>query len=453
MELKNYVHIFRRYLWLIILFTTLTTLLTTALVFLVPPTYKSTTTLLVNQASSETINLNDIMTSERLAKTYAEIITKRTILTKVIDELSLETTYDELIKQIDVEIIRDTQLISVSVKNRNADEAAQVADLIAQKFADEVILLQGERDRYNTVSIVEKAFPATKADSPKKTLSIGLAFVLSLMSITGLIFLFEYLDDTFKDEFDVKEYLNLPHLGTISYIRDIHRQPGKLITLLDSHNPVVESMREIRTNIQFSQPEKGNKSFVLTSSIPSEGKSQTVANLGVIMAQAGYKTVIIDADLHRPTQHDIFNLTNNYGLSDVLTTSELPAHLTQPTEINGLSIITSGSFLPNPAEWLGSSRMYELIEKLKEQKFHTIIFDTPPIGLVTDAALLSSMVDGTIIVIEGGRTHRNEVQKSYEAIKKVGGEVIGTVLTYKKPGKEKKGYYYYDSNHDRKSSK
>lgn len=397
---------------------------------------------MVNQANSETINLNDLMTSEMLAKTYAEIITKRTILEKVISELDLPYNTEDLVKKIDVQIIRDTQLISVSVKDQNSNKAAQIADVIAQKTSAEVINLQGEKNNYNTIAIVEKAVPPEKPASPQKALSVTLSFILSFLTITGITFVIEYLDDTFKDEFDIQEYLHTSHLGTISYIREDHRRPGTLITLSDPHSPSVESFREIRTNIQFSQPEKANKSFLVTSSVPSEGKSQITANLAVVMAQAGYKTILIDADLHRPTQHEIFKIDNTFGLSDILMSKQMPKDFYQETSIHGLSLITSGSFLPNPSEWLGSTQMYNLIEKLKEEKFHTIIFDTPPVRLVTDAAILSSMVDGTIVVIESGHTSRKEVQSAIDAIKKVGGEVTGTILNYKKQNQGKKDKYY-----------
>ncbi|OGB63685.1 hypothetical protein A2X44_04965 [candidate division CPR3 bacterium GWF2_35_18] len=418
---------------------------------MIPPTYKSSTTVMVNLASTETINLNDIMTSERLAKTYAEVISKRTVLESVIKEVNLDTDYEELLKKVDVQLVRDTQLITISVKAKDAEIAAQIADTIAQKFSEEVIKLQGDKQSYNTIATVEKAFPSEKPDSPKKALSISLAFILSFISIIGIIFLIEYLDDTFKDEFDIKEYLNLPHLGTVSYIKEVHRRAGNLITTTDPHDPIVESFREIRTNVQFSQPDKPTKAFVVTSSGPSEGKSQITANLAVIMAQAGYKTILIDADLHRPTQHDIFKVENNFGLTDVLTKNDLPKTIWESTQINGLSLITSGSFLPNPAEWLGSTKMYHLIERLKEAKFHTIIFDTPPIGLITDAAIISSMVDGAILVVESGKTTRTNAQKAVEAIKKVGGEIIGTILNNKKPNGDKKSHYYRYSEHKTKN--
>lgn len=448
MDLKNYLYILKRYLLIIVLFVVFTTAITATLVFILPPTYKASTTLMVNQATTETINLNDIMTSERLAKTYAEIITKRTIIETVINEMKLSEDYEDFIKKVDVELIRDTQLITISVKDQNAQKAAQIADAIATKFSAEVINLQGDRQSYNTIAIVEKAMAPQRPDSPKKALSIILSFFLSLLTIMGIIFLIEYLDDTFKDELDIKEYLALPHLGTISYIKEAHRKAGSLITMADPHNPIVEAFREIRTNIQFSQPEKTSKSFLITSSGPSEGKSQITANLAIIMAQAGYKTILVDADLHRPVMHDIFQVENNFGLTDLLTKTDLPKVPWQSTDINGLSLITSGSFLPNPAEWLGSTKMYHLIEKLKEANFHSIIFDTPPIGLITDAAILSSMTDGTILIIESGKTTRNDAQKAIEAIKKVGGEIIGTVLNHKKPDGSKKNKYYHYGKKD-----
>ena len=208
MDLKNYLHIIKRYYFIILLFVFCTTITTTVIVFLVPPEYEASTTLMVNQASSDTINLNDLMASERLAKTYAEIITKRSILDQIINELDLDVEYDDFLKKVDVQLIRDTQLISVTVKDRNPNKAAEITDAIAQKISEEVIVLQGDRENYNTIAIVEQAVPSTKPDSPQKELAIGLSFLLSLLGVTGILLLREYLDDSFKDEFDINEFLS-----------------------------------------------------------------------------------------------------------------------------------------------------------------------------------------------------------------------------------------------------
>ena len=443
MELKKYFLITKKWRLEIFLFVLVATLATTVAVFLIKPIYKASTLLMVNQASTETINLNDIMTSERLAKTYAEVVTKRPVLEKVINNLSLKTTPEMLEKEIRVELIRDTQLILIEVKNHDAQKAATIANSVVDNFSQEVDKLQEERTSKNTIAVVEAASAPNKSDSPKKALSILLAFFLSLLASSGIIILIEYLDDTFKDDQDVQDFLNLPNLGTLNYIKEANRKPGKLVALADPQSPLVESLREIRTNIQFSQPEKTNKTVVITSAVPAEGKSLISANLAVVMAQAGFKTVLIDADLHRPSQHEIFKLDNISGLSNLLTAEKEMTIKYQETQTPGLKVIPSGSFIPNPAEWLGSTRLHEILEKVRGDGNQIILLDTPPIGLVTDAAVLSSMTDGTVIVVELGKTQRDKVKKAIDSIIRVGGQVIGTVLNSKKPSGGQNGYYYY----------
>lgn len=446
MELKNYLNIFKKWWLVIAFFTALTTLLTTILVFTIPPTYKASTLLIVNQAQGATINLNDVMTAERLARTYAEVVTKRPVLEAVITQLNLPLTTTELGKKIEVQLIRDTQLINIAVADKNPGKAALIANAVTKAFQDEIQKIQraslSSDASINSIGVVEQAKTPDKPYSPKKALSILLAFILGLTASATLVFLIEYLDDTLKSEADIKNFLGVNNLGVISYIKEEHRQPGQIVTLIDPQSTVTEAFREIRTNIQFASANLTSRSIVITSASPAEGKSLTCANLAVVMAQAGYKTLLIDADLRKPIQHEIFKLENNFGISSLLTAESFSDLNWQETLVPGLFVITAGPFLPNPTEWLGSTRMHRILEKIKEKGFHVVLFDSPPVGMVTDAAVLSSMTNAAIITIEAAKTSRDDVAKAIEAIQRVGGIVLGTILNYKKPSRTRGKYYY-----------
>lgn len=215
-----------------------------------------------------------------------------------------------------------------------------------------------------------------------------------------------------------------------------------LITLGDNNSPISEQYRTLRTNIQFSMVTGELKTLVITSSGPGEGKSTTSANLAVVFAKSGLRVLLVDADLRKPTVAKTFHLSNHYGLSSFLTDpgSSLERFV-QPTEVPDLTILTSGPKPPNPSEMLGSVKMVEAIEKMKES-YDLVIFDMPPVVAVTDAQIVASLVDGTILVVREGVSNKASVQKASNLLNIVNAHVLGAVYNGAQR-KEDQGYYYY----------
>lgn len=217
-----------------------------------------------------------------------------------------------------------------------------------------------------------------------------------------------------------------------------------LISMKKPMDPISEAYRTLRTNIKFSSVDKQIKSLVVTSSGPDEGKSTTACNLAVVMAQAGNKTILIDCDQRRPSLHKIFTLSNECGLSNILADEVEFKDAVYKTQIDNLEILPSGTRPPNPAELLSSEKMKGFLEEMKEE-YDSIIIDTPPILAVTDAQLLSTYVDGCILVVASGQTERNAAIKAKELLDKVGAKILGVVLN--KVDANNKGYYgsnYYN---------
>jgi capsular exopolysaccharide synthesis family protein len=183
------------------------------------------------------------------------------------------------------------------------------------------------------------------------------------------------------------------------------------------------------------------RTLMVTSPGPTEGKSITLANLAVVLAQSGRKVVVVDTDLRRPVLHRAFDVAKSHGLSDVILTSNpgLEEHL-QATAMDNLWVLPSGSLPPNPAELLGSERFKGLIEELKERA-DVILFDSPPVLAVTDAAVLSTRVDGVLLINEAGRTRRQEARQAVEELQRVGANLLGVVLN--RLSRRNGGYYYY----------
>jgi capsular exopolysaccharide synthesis family protein len=221
-----------------------------------------------------------------------------------------------------------------------------------------------------------------------------------------------------------------------------------LITYMNPKSPASEAYRILRTNIQFASPDKELKTILITSSTPDEGKSTTVVNLGIILAQAGKKILVIDCDLRKPVIHKSFRLSNDSGLTNILVSNIESCNVINKTYIDNLEILTSGPIPPNPAELLGSKKMKNLLQELT-RIYDYIILDTPPIGLVTDSALLAAVADGTILVISSGKVVVEMAKRSTDSLLKVGANILGVVLN--KIPKNGKGYYnsYYYKYYDK----
>ncbi len=292
----------------------------------------------------------------------------------------------------------------------------------------------------NTLSVVEPAAIPSFPVGSSKMRTVLLAAAVGLVLALGTAVLLEYLDDTVKTPADVEKIMHLTTLAGVSRIPgDRYRE--KLITVKHPRSPISEAYRVLRTNLQFSSLDRPLRTLVVTSPNPVEGKSTTVANLGVVMAQAGKSVILVDADLRRPVLHRVFQVENDRGLTDALLSEEpsLDGHL-QPTGVENLRLLNTGPLPPNPSELLGSQRMARLIEQLKEEA-DVILFDSPPSLAVTDASVLATQTDGVLLVADAGRTRRNLAKESAERFQQVGANLLGVVLNRLKPGRG--GYYYY----------
>jgi capsular exopolysaccharide synthesis family protein len=216
-----------------------------------------------------------------------------------------------------------------------------------------------------------------------------------------------------------------------------------LITVTNPRSPISEAYRTLRTNLEFSSLDKAIRSMVVTSAAPEEGKSTTLANLAVTIAQAGKKVILVDCDLRRPSLNQIFNARGAPGFTDMMRDDALMSKPPlQDTTVANLRLLASGTIPPNPSELLASRRMGEVIAAL-QQLADVVLFDAPPIVAVTDAAVLASKVDAVLLVVSAGRTKRDHAKKAKALLDKVNAHLIGTVLNNVKG--EASLYQYYSS--------
>lgn len=217
-----------------------------------------------------------------------------------------------------------------------------------------------------------------------------------------------------------------------------------LITHINPKSPISEQYRTIRTNIQFASIDKDLKTLMVTSASPGEGKSTTVANLAVVLAQQGKRVLLIDADLRKPTVHYTFKVSNIYGVTNVLTRQRTLSEAIVTTTIPDVDVLPSGPVPPNPSEIIDSKSMTHLIEEAKAL-YDYVLFDTPPIMVVTDAQVLAHRVDGVIMVISSGKTEIESAIKGKELLENANAKILGTVLNEKEVKKDNY-YYYYGAN-------
>ncbi|AMQ07896.1 CpsD/CapB family tyrosine-protein kinase [Sporosarcina psychrophila] len=216
----------------------------------------------------------------------------------------------------------------------------------------------------------------------------------------------------------------------------------KLVTYDSPKSVVSEQFRTVRTNINFSMPDKDLKTLLFTSSTPGEGKSTSASNVAIVFAEEGKKVLLVDADMRKPTMHYTFHKTNSTGLSNLLTRKWELKDVVIETEIEGLHIVTSGPIPPNPAELLGSKTMDSLIEEFIAG-YDIVVFDAPPLLSVADAQILSNKCDGTILVISSGTAEKDSVIKAKEALVSSKANILGTLLNNFVLEKEHHYYQYY----------
>lgn len=224
----------------------------------------------------------------------------------------------------------------------------------------------------------------------------------------------------------------------------------KLVAQNDPKNPAAEAYRVIRTSIQFAQAGKSLQTIMVTSCTPDEGKSLTIANLAVVLTQAGKNVLVLDCDMRNPTVHKNFGLSNRVGLSSCISLGTTLAEVVQATQVPGLYALTAGVIPPNPSELLGSERMQQLLQEAKEQ-YDYVLVDAPPVLPVTDALLVSRVVDGVIMVIASGNVKVEAARDVKQSLMGAGANILGVVLNKVRSEHHGYGYgYYYYYGHEHK---
>lgn len=496
MDLRLQLSILRNWLGVLVASVVLALVAAYLVSGILPRVYEGKAILIVGQSlTAVNPDYNQILTSQRLSETYAEVATTRPVLDRVIQRLGLSLTALELAAQVKVEAMPNQELLTIRAQDGDPKRAADIANTLADELIAASPALQGRqtalyafvdqdlrasqrqiedvqaevdglvaqgtrttaednrletlqsrlitlRSTYATLlafasssspgllSVVEPALADPAPISPRPLFNTAIAGVLGLLVAIAVAFTVEHLDDTLKKVEDVEAVTGFPTLGMIGQIRGgaTRRHMYRLVTILYPRSPIAEAFRTLRTNIEFTSLDAPIRTLLVTSCVPGEGKTTVACNVAVVFAQSGRRTILVDADLRRPGVHDLFDLPNSFGVTNLLRSDEVTVEAAMhETEVPNLRVLTTGPLPPNPAELLSSQRMKELIERLTAAA-DIVVFDSPPVQAVTDAAVLAARLDGTILVIRASRTRRANIQQGRDALARVNAKVLGVVL-------------------------
>ena len=427
----------------------------------------------VQQArSTNLIHVSAENTDPALARAHADMVVQILIERETNkQQAGFQSGLDDLDRQIaevEVSLAENQRAIASLQESPDLDEAMRLAlaQLEIELSSDQTrlsTLLGSTEDfrlamaRYtDNISVFSPARLPAEPVRPRVMVNTALGVVLGLMTGVGAALLLEYLDDTIKSSEDVKRTLPVGVLGVLPEVSGPKGEQPGLIVAREPRRPVAEAFRNLRTSIRYFSLDRPAKTILVTSPVPNNGKSFTAANLAVSLAQGGQSVVLVDADLRRPVQQKMFDLPNGVGLTSTLLNMDEAEASFQQTETEGLRVITSGDLPPNPAELLGSRRMQQFISWLTEQ-VDVVIIDSPPLLAFADAAVLSRIADSTILVVQYGKTRRQEAVQAVERLAEIGGTLSGVVINQVAASADNHYYsyryyndYYGDDGHDEK---
>ncbi len=366
-------------------------------------------------------------------------------------EAQLRTDYTNEASSANISGVAETKLTTLK---REIETNRGLLDTYTQRQKEQELAISSGRP--DNLKITTSAIKPTEPIGPQRNRNIIVAFLVSLAAGIGLAFLLDYLDDSIRTSDDIGRHLGLPTLALIPHQASNEKRklaltaksgnPNTsmaLVALEDTRSAMAESYRHLRTSLLFSSAGKPPQTILVTSSQPSEGKTTTAINTAITLAQSGADVVIIDCDLRRPRLHNHFDLDNTAGLTNYLSGEKNTDLLMKPYPgLPKLKIITSGPIPPNPAELLSSNEMKNLLQFLRGNFKHVII-DSPPAISFTDAAILSTLVDGVVLVAMAGKSSIHLMRRFKQRLSNIGARIYGVVLNGIKSDSVEYGYYGY----------
>lgn len=408
------------------------------------PLYTTYTTIILTKSNEAqtgtTITQNDILLNQKLVETYSKIIKSKLVLEQVISETGVTYTTEELSENVSVEAYENTEMLKISVTDQDPELAANIANSIAQVFSGEIAKIY----QINNISVVDVAVTPEEVSNNTLKRDLLIALFIGIFGTIGVVFVVYYFDDTVKLTDDLEEEIGMPVVAKV-FKSDIGSKNNRKVELLAQKYPksvVSESIKTLRTNLQFSSVDEDIKTILITSSIPGEGKSFISANLAISFAQTDKRVLIVDCDMRKGRQHRIFKLSNSKGLSNLLIDdmTNLKDYINK-TSVPGVHVITRGTVPPNPSELLNSKKNADLLRVLKA-KYDVIIYDGVPCNGLPDSIIMSKLVDKVLIVSSDSMTPKSVLESTKKQLESVNAPVAGDVLNNVNRKNSTYGKYY-----------
>jgi capsular exopolysaccharide synthesis family protein len=449
-DLRDYLRVLRKRKWYLVLTLAAAVGVATLITAQTPKVFEAGATLFVGQKqvaredveqdARTALTVSDL--SFRLLASYSEVLRSRFIAESAVAEFQLGISPRELRANVSAEPIVNTQIIQLVYSSSDPALAQRVTNGLADIFVREVSRLDasaGGGDPVVNVSILDRATVPVDPITPQPVRNVLIAVALGLAAGIGLVFLVDRLDVTVKHSSEL-EKMGLALMGSVPAL-DIPRDVIHLDQ--DPQGLGGEAFRKLRTSLGFLGVEVPVRTILVTSPGPTEGKTTIALNLAAAFAFSGLRTLLIEADLRRPSLHLMFGMRGTRGLTTAIVGQVSPEEAVASTDVANLSVMLAGAIPPNPVELLGSEQMTELLERLK-RSFDVLIIDSPPLIPVADPAVLASRCDGVVLVARSGKTDRRRLSDSAQILEKVGGRLLGVVLNFLRRGEDdfEYGYYY-----------
>lgn len=454
MEVHDYLRILQAR-WKIVAVTTVVAVLAALGVsLLTTPQYEAKTRLFVSTSSGASVQeiYQGNLFSQQRVTSYTELLEGTTLAQRTLDKLGLgEMSAVDLAGKVTASSTPDTVLIDTAVTDESPERARDLANALSDEFVVMARELETPEDGGPpTARVVVEQYAATPSApvTPKTTRNVALGLAVGVLLGIALAVLRDRLDNTIKDRNAVEELAGTGVVGVIPLEKARQEEPA--IVFADANSGDAEAYREMRTNLQFLEVDNPPRAIVITSSLPGEGKTTTAVNLALVLAEAGHSVVLVEADLRRPRVTKYLGTLGDAGLSNVLAHTAALEDVLQPTRFDGMWVLAAGGLPPNPSELLGSAHAREVIEDLRS-RFDYVIIDAPPLLPVTDAAILTNIADGALLIARYGKTTREQFARAVGNLRAVNAPVLGTILALtptKGRGTAYEYRYYYSSDKD-----
>lgn len=415
-----------RYLGTIATCIVVSLLVSLGALFIQDPEYQGSTTAYVTAgerasgAGAANNEYSNSILAQTKVKSFVPLFTSQSVAERVIEKLNLDYTPSELSSRITARRVEDTVTLQITARADSPERAQAISDEVVVATSEEMKRLEG--DTTTKITKVSSAQLSSTPVSPDPKRYIGAGALIGIALGYLVAFLRARYDTRIRTSEDLEGRVSQPVLGVLPQsegIRDLD------FTLADDFR-AREALRKLRTNLRYANIDEQMQSVVITSPMMSDGKSSVAAFLGVVLAEAGSEVLLIDTDLRRPTVAEKFQTDGSVGLTQVLAGIASISEVIQKTSVQGLSILPAGEVPANPSEIIGSRRMQELVEFLAKDYF--VILDAPPLLPVTDAALLSRISNGALIVLSAGQSTYEQARSAIRAVEGIDGHVIGVVL-------------------------